>query len=81
MNDLDILWVGCDEVEVDKLSKAIHSIKEDVPFILFGEIKGDSHYFSLMSNGFTGVLENGEDATIERLHYESKHEFKSVVWQ
>ncbi|XP_047973349.1 receptor-like protein kinase ANXUR2 isoform X2 [Salvia hispanica] len=69
---------------VDKLSKAIHSIKDDVPFILFGEIKfgetkGDTHYFSPMSNGFTGVLENGEDATIERLHYKSKHEFKSVV--
>ncbi|XP_047946487.1 probable inactive receptor kinase RLK902 [Salvia hispanica] len=58
------------EVEVDKLSKAIFAtaiIEDDVPFVLFG------------------VLKNGEDVTIERLHYMPKHEFrakdsKSLSW-
>ncbi|KAL1541991.1 non-specific serine/threonine protein kinase [Salvia divinorum] len=67
------------EVEVDKLSKAISATamkEDDVPFVLFGETKDFvDDLFSPRDNGFAGVLKNGEDATIERLHYLPKHEF------
>ncbi|XP_047953392.1 probable receptor-like protein kinase At2g47060 [Salvia hispanica] len=68
------------EVEVDQLSKAFSAtaMKEDyVPFILFGETRDIvDDCFSLSYNVFAGILKNGEDATIERLHYMSKREFK-----
>ncbi|KAL1541988.1 non-specific serine/threonine protein kinase [Salvia divinorum] len=52
-------------------------MKKGVPFILFGETKGiEDYYINPMCNGFKGVLENGEDATIGRLHYMPKHEFE-----
>ena len=65
------------EVEVDMLSEAIHAIamkKDDVPFIVFSETKD-------MYDEFGGLLENGQDATIERLGYMQKHEFIEKVWQ
>ncbi|XP_047946388.1 probable serine/threonine-protein kinase PBL16 [Salvia hispanica] len=62
------------KVEVDKPSKAI---PDGIPFILFGEAKDlDADYFSLKRNEFAGVLKNGENATIERIHYMPKHEFE-----
>ncbi|XP_047946283.1 uncharacterized protein LOC125192695 [Salvia hispanica] len=73
------------EVEVDKLPKAIHAtgMQEDyVPFILFGETKFSQPeaiydiYFSLVYNGFQGVVEYGEDASIERLDYMPKNNFR-----
>ena len=74
------------EVEVDQLSKAFSAtaMKEDyVPFILFGVTRDiDDDCFSLSYNVYAGILKNGEDATIERLHYMSKREFKrrAMVW-
>ena len=67
------------KVENDKMSKVIHATamkEDDVPFILFGETK-DNIFI-----GFTGLLENGYTATIERLHYMPKHEyeFRAKVW-
>ncbi|KAG6404302.1 hypothetical protein SASPL_136548 [Salvia splendens] len=71
------------EVEVDKLSKAISAtaMKEDnVPFVLFGETEDIIEYdVSPICNGFKGILKIGEDATIQRLHYMPKHEFISEV--
>lgn len=95
MNDLDILCVcygdtgskqkDSNDVEVDKLSKAVLAtdMKEVIPFILFGEAKdNNADYFGLMLNEFAGVLKNGENATIERLHYMPRHEFelRAKVW-
>ena len=99
MIDLDLLCVGYgdtgstakdqNEVEVDKLPKAIHAtgMQEDyVPFILFGETKFSQPeaiydiYFSLVYNGFQGVVEYGEDASIERLDYMPKNNFRVMIW-
>ncbi|KAL1541986.1 non-specific serine/threonine protein kinase [Salvia divinorum] len=67
------------EVEVDKLSKAIPATamkEDDVPFVLFGETKDFlDDFFSPDNYRFAGVLNNGEDATIEMRHYLLKHEF------
>ena len=69
------------EIEVDKLSKAFPTTamkEDDVPFILFGETNDivDDMY------NFARILKNGEDATIERIHYMPKHvfEFRAKVW-
>ncbi|XP_047952525.1 receptor-like cytoplasmic kinase 1 [Salvia hispanica] len=63
------------EIEVDKLSKAFPTTamkEDDVPFILFGETNDivDDMY------NFARILKNGEDATIERIHYMPKHVFE-----
>ncbi|KAG6404304.1 hypothetical protein SASPL_136550 [Salvia splendens] len=72
------------EVEVDKLSKAFPATatatateEDDVPFILFGETNDIvDDCFSPMYNEFARILQNGEDATLERLHYMPKHVFE-----
>ncbi|KAL1541987.1 non-specific serine/threonine protein kinase [Salvia divinorum] len=68
------------EVEVDALSKANPAMEKVVPSILFGECETMGIVYdaiSSMCNGFIGVLNNGEDATIQRLHYMANHEFRA----
>ncbi|XP_047946311.1 uncharacterized protein LOC125192724 [Salvia hispanica] len=52
------------------------SLMESLSFDLVKQKDIDADYFSLMRNEFARVLENGENATIERLHYMPKHEFE-----
>ncbi|KAL1541996.1 non-specific serine/threonine protein kinase [Salvia divinorum] len=66
------------EVEVDAPSNAIPAMEKVVPSILFGACKTMGivdDAISPMYNGFIGVLNNGEDATIQRLHYTANPEF------
>ncbi|KAL1541997.1 non-specific serine/threonine protein kinase [Salvia divinorum] len=60
------------EFEVDDATE------KGVPFVLFGETMGIvDDAISPMYNGFKGVLNNGENATIQKLHYMPKHEFRA----
>ncbi|KAL1541990.1 non-specific serine/threonine protein kinase [Salvia divinorum] len=58
----------------------VEATEKGVPFVLFGETKGIFyHAISPMYNGFRGVLKNGEDATIQKVHYMPNHEFIAEV--